>query len=59
MPVRSLRLRGRRAALHDEFLALWESLERKGFRARLEFALTERSQPVHGASGDGAMMAQP
>ena len=35
-------LRGRRAALLEEFLALWRKLERKGFRARLEYALAER-----------------
>jgi hypothetical protein len=52
-------LRGRRAALHRDFLALWESLERKGFRARLEFALTERSQPLHGADTSDAMMTRP
>jgi hypothetical protein len=51
-----VQLGGRRAALRDEFLALWEGLERKGFRARLEFALTERSQPVHGEDPSDAMM---
>jgi CHAD domain-containing protein len=51
-----VQLRGRRAALREDFLALWESLERKGFRARLEFALTERSQPVHGEDGADAIM---
>jgi hypothetical protein len=51
-----VQLRGRRAALHRDFLELWEGLERKGFRARLEFALTERSQPVHGADAGDAMM---
>jgi CHAD domain-containing protein len=49
-------LRGRRAALRRDFLAQWESLERKGFQARLEFALTERSQLVDGGGERGAMM---
>jgi CHAD domain-containing protein len=51
-----VRLRGRRAALLEEFLVLWEDLERKGFRARLEFALSERSQPVDGSDEPDAMM---
>jgi CHAD domain-containing protein len=51
-----VRLRGHRAALLEDFLALWEDLERKGFRARLEFAVAERSQPVHGEDGLDAMM---
>ncbi len=38
-------LRARRELLFSRFLALWGDLERKGFRARLEFALGERSQP--------------
>jgi hypothetical protein len=40
-------LRGRRAALLADFLALWQELERKGLRPRLEYALTERSQRVY------------
>ena len=39
-------LRARRLLLFDRFLDLWGSLERKGFRARLEFAVTERAD-VH------------
>jgi hypothetical protein len=35
-------LRARRALLFARFLALWDELERKGFRARLEYALGER-----------------
>jgi hypothetical protein len=35
-------LRARRALLFDRFLEQWTDLERQGFRARLEFALTER-----------------
>jgi hypothetical protein len=38
-------LRARRAVLFANFLELWADYERKGFRARLEYALTERSQP--------------
>jgi hypothetical protein len=52
-------LRGRRAALLEDFLALWHDLERKGFRARLEFALTERSHPVQEPLPADAMMAEP
>jgi hypothetical protein len=36
-------LRGRRLVLFDRFLELWSEYERKGFRARLEYALNERS----------------
>ena len=39
-------LRARRLILFDQFLALWGSLERKGFRARLEYAVAERAD-VH------------
>jgi hypothetical protein len=35
-------LRARRALLFDRFLALWADYERKGFRARLEYAVSER-----------------
>ena len=35
-------LRGRRLLLFDGFLALWEDYDRKGFRARLEYAVGER-----------------
>ena len=44
-------LRARRLALFDEFLELWGSYERKGFRARLEYAVSERAD-VHN-SGRG------
>lgn len=40
-------LRARRELLFGHFLALWAELERKGFRARLEFAVAERPAPVH------------
>jgi hypothetical protein len=36
-------LRARRALLFERFLESWRELERQGFRARLEFALGERS----------------
>jgi hypothetical protein len=37
-------LRARRVLLFERFLEVWADYERKGFRARLEYALTERSQ---------------
>jgi len=36
-------LRARREHLFGRFLELWSDLERKGFRARLEYALAERA----------------
>jgi hypothetical protein len=36
-------LRARRLLLFDRFRELWADLERKGFRARLEYAVGERS----------------
>jgi CHAD domain-containing protein len=39
-------LRARRNALFEEFLELWRDYERKGFAARLAFAISERSQSV-------------
>jgi hypothetical protein len=36
-------LRARRLLLFDRFLELWGDYERKGFRARLEYAVGERS----------------
>ena len=35
-------LRARRLLLFDRFIALWSEYERKGFRARLEYAVGER-----------------
>jgi len=46
----AVHLRARRALLFARFLEAWRDLERKGFRARLEFALDERA----GATGNGA-----
>jgi CHAD domain-containing protein len=37
-------LRTRRNALFEQFLELWREYERKGFAARLAFAVTERAQ---------------
>jgi CHAD domain-containing protein len=37
-------LRARRRALFNQFLELWRDYERKGFAARLAFAVSERSQ---------------
>ena len=37
-------LRARRNALFEDFLELWRDYERKGFAARLAFAISERSQ---------------
>jgi CHAD domain-containing protein len=39
-------LRARRKTLFEQFLELWRDYERKGFAARLAFALSERSQSV-------------
>jgi CHAD domain-containing protein len=39
-------LRARRRALFEDFLELWRDYERKGFAARLAFALSERSQSM-------------
>ena len=36
-------LRARRVLLFDRFLELWDDYERKGFRARLEYAVGERA----------------
>jgi CHAD domain len=44
-------LRARRELLYQRFLELWQEYERKGYRARMEYAVSERA----GASGDGAL----
>ena len=44
-------LRARRELLYARFLELWQEYERKGYRARLEYAVGERAA----ASGDGAL----
>jgi hypothetical protein len=38
-------LRARRGLLFARFLEVWREYERKGYRARLEFAVSERSEP--------------
>jgi hypothetical protein len=40
-----IHLRARRELLFLRFLELWTDLERRGFRARLEYAISERSAP--------------
>jgi hypothetical protein len=44
-------LRARRELLFHRFLELWTDYERKGFRARLEFAMGERSTPAPPPAG--------
>jgi hypothetical protein len=39
----AVHLRARRLLLFDRFLEFWEDLERKGFRARLEYASGDRA----------------
>jgi hypothetical protein len=46
-------LEARRALLFDRFLELWTRLERDGFRARLQYAASERPEPVTPPSQDG------
>jgi hypothetical protein len=43
-------LRARRRLLFARFLELWEDYERKGYRARLEFAVRERADDEQAAS---------
>jgi hypothetical protein len=47
-------LQARRELLYQRFLELWQEYERKGYRARLEYAVSERA----GASGDGALTSE-
>jgi hypothetical protein len=44
-------LRARRDLLFARFLELWQEYERKGYRARLQYAVSERSR----AAGDGSL----
>jgi hypothetical protein len=39
-------LQARRSLLFERFLELWRELERDGFRARLEYAISERPAPA-------------
>jgi CHAD domain len=51
----------RRGLLFERFLELWRDLEREGFRARLEYAISERPEPPMplspSANGDHASAA--
>jgi hypothetical protein len=55
----------RRGLLFERFLELWRDLEREGFRARLEYAISERPHPPtpHSPSDNGdqasAVVASP
>ena len=49
----SIYLRARRGLLFERFLELWRSLERDGFRARLEYAIGERPGAVPPAAPEG------
>ena len=46
-------LQARRGLLFERFLELWQDLERDGFRARLEYAISERPAPVTAPSPEG------
>jgi hypothetical protein len=46
-------LQARRGLLFERFLELWQSLERDGFRARLQYAIGERPTPVTAPSPEG------
>ena len=46
-------LQARRSLLFERFLALWEKLERQGFRRKLEEAIEQRSSPEPVPSQDG------
>jgi CHAD domain-containing protein len=50
-------LRARRWELFERFLELWRDYERKGYAARLGFAVSERSQSVDGHRADTAMIS--
>jgi hypothetical protein len=50
-------VRARRGLLFANFLDMWADLERKGFRARLEYAITERSQDASDAPPAAAIIA--
>jgi CHAD domain len=52
-------LRARRALLFARFLELWNDLERKGFRGRLEFAVSERAGAPPAAPAVDFVAAEP
>ncbi|MGX6447558.1 CHAD domain-containing protein, partial [Patulibacter sp. S7RM1-6] len=49
----------RRELLHARFLRLWRDLGREGFRARLEYALSERPDAFTALSPDGNVGGPP
>jgi CHAD domain-containing protein len=50
-------LRARRRVLFEDFLELWREYERKGYPARLAFAVSERSQAIDSPPGHAAMIS--
>lgn len=50
-------LRARRELLYDQFVAMWNDIERDGLRARLKFALSERpvNSPPQPVPGPGSL----
>lgn len=46
-------LEARRGLLFERFLEFWRSLERDGFRARLQYAIAERPIPIPPPSPEG------
>jgi len=57
LDVLAVHLGARRVLLHRRFVARWEDLQRKGFRARLEWALAER--PVSSETTEGSGIEAP
>ena len=55
LEVLATHLQARRSLLFERFLALWEKLERQGFRRKLEAAIEQRSwpEPVPAPDGNG------
>ena len=51
MAALQVHLRARRLLLFDRFLELWAGYERKGLRARLEYAVSERSDVHNSQAG--------
>jgi len=51
-------LQARRQVLFDAFMALWQDLERRGFGARLEFALSERPQAEHATGAESSVVVE-
>jgi hypothetical protein len=55
----SIYLQARRGLLFERFLEQWRSLERDGFRVRLEYAISERPTAVTAPSPEGNGAAPP